>query len=354
MITSFKGKKISGIIGILPENEYDYDIETKAFQDTHTKRLKRIMGYGKRRAAKSTTTTSDLCVFGMNYLLKQEWIKKEDIGAIIVVTISPDHYVPHVSNIIHGEFDLPHDIVCIDLPQACAGYVLGLMQAFMLLEHMTDKKVLLFTGDVLCRKDPETPLAYPVFGGDGASVSIIENDKTASDIYMNVYNDGANRNMLIIPAGGFRLPRSPETGVLVDTGDGTMRTKNCMWMDGSSVFNFVQREVPPLIEELVKYSGKQMEQIDWFFFHQPNKFMLQKLADKMKVPYEKMPMNVVGDFGNSNSNTVPFAMVSNLADELKKYNYSCCMSGFGAGLTWASAIIEAGNMQFCEMLISDL
>ncbi len=354
MITSFKGKRISGIIGILPENEYDYDVETKPFQTMHTKRLKRIMGYGKRRAAKSTTTTSDLCVFGMNYLLEQEWIKKEDIGAIIVVTISPDHYVPHISNIIHGEFDLPHDIVCIDLPQACAGYVLGLMQAFMLLEHLPNKKVLLFTGDVLCRKDPETPLAYPVFGGDGASVSIIENDKTAPDIYMNVYNDGFHRNMLIIPAGGFRLPRSPETGVLVDTGDGTMRTKNCMWMDGSSVFNFVQREVPPLIQELVEYSGKQMEQIDWFLFHQPNKFMLQKLADKMKVPYEKMPMNVVGDFGNSNSNTVPFAMVSNLADNLKDQTYLCCLSGFGAGLTWASAIVELGNMQFCEMIISDL
>lgn len=354
MITTFRGKRITGVLGVLPENEYDYDIETKPFQTTHTKRLKRIMGYGKRRAAKSTTTTSDLCVFGMDYILKQKWINKDEIGAIIAVTISPDHYVPHVSNIIHGKFDLPHDIVCLDLPQACAGYVLGLMQAFMLLEHMPDKKVLLFTGDVLCRKEPETPLAYPVFGGDGASVSIIENDEASPDIYMNVYNDGAHRDMLIIPAGGFRLPRSPETGVLVDIGDGTMRTKNCMWMDGSSVFNFVQREVPPLINELVEYSGKAMDEIDWFLFHQPNKFMLQKLADKLKVPYEKMPMNVVGDFGNSNSNTVPFAMASNLADKLKDQTFSCCMSGFGAGLTWAAAILTLGNMNFCELIISDL
>lgn len=354
MITTFRGKKITGVVGVLPENEYDYDIETESFQTTHTKRLKRIMGYGKRRAAKSTTTTSDLCVFGMDYILKQKWVEKEEIGAIIAVTISPDHYVPHVSNIIHGEFGFSSDVVCLDLPQACAGYVLGLMQAFMLLEHMPDKKVALFTGDVLCRKEPETPLTYPVFGGDGASVSIIENDESASDIYMNVYNDGVHRNMLIIPAGGFRLPRSPETEIPVDTGYGTMRAKNCMWMDGSSVFNFVQREVPPLIEELLEYSGRKMEQIEWFLFHQPNKFMLQKLADKMKVPYEKMPMNVVGDFGNSNSNTVPFAMASNLADELKKQTYSCCLSGFGAGLTWAAAIMTLGKMDFCEMIISDL
>ena len=126
MITTFHQKRIRGV---LPENEYDYDEETKPFQDIHTKRLKRIMGYGKRRAAKSKTTTSDLCVYGFDYVLKHNWIKKEEIGAVVVVTISPDHYVPHVSNIIHGEFDLPHDVVCVDIPQACAGYIMGLMEA---------------------------------------------------------------------------------------------------------------------------------------------------------------------------------------------------------------------------------
>lgn len=114
MITTFHQKRIRGVLGVLPENEYDYDEETKPFQDIHTKRLKRIMGYGKRRAAKSKTTTSDLCVYGFDYVLKHNWIKKEEIGAVVVVTISPDHYVPHVSNIIHGEFDLPHDVVCVD------------------------------------------------------------------------------------------------------------------------------------------------------------------------------------------------------------------------------------------------
>lgn len=354
MITSFLGKRISGVLGVLPENEYDYDEETKPFQDTHTKRLKRIMGYGKRRAAKSNTTTSDLCIYGFDYILKNNWIRKDEIGAVIVVTVCPDHYVPHVSNIVHGEFELPADVVCMDIPQACAGYVLGLMEACMLLEHMPDKKVVLFTGDVLCRKERETPLAYPVFGGDGASVSVIENDPAASDIFLSMYNDGSKRNALIIPAGGFRLPRSPETGVMVDIGDGTMRTKNCMWMDGSGVFNFVQREVPPMIDELIAYGGKTYEDVDWFLFHQPNKFMLQKLADKMKVPYKKMPMNVVGDFGNSNSNTVPFALVSNLSEEMKKSTYRCCLAGFGAGLTWGAALLDIGKLDFCEMIISNL
>ena len=109
-----------------------------------------------------------------------------------------------------------------------------------------------------------------------------------------------------------------------------------------------------MIEELLSYGNLSREDVDWFLFHQPNKFMLQKLADKMKVPYEKMPMNVVGDFGNSNSNTVPFALVSNLSEEMKKESYRCCLAGFGAGLTWASALMNIGNLDFCEMLISTL
>ena len=76
MITTFHQKRIRGVLGVLPENEYDYDEETKPFQDIHTKRLKRIMGYGKRRAAKSKTTTSDLCVYGFDYVLKHNWIKE--------------------------------------------------------------------------------------------------------------------------------------------------------------------------------------------------------------------------------------------------------------------------------------
>jgi len=64
-------------------------------------------------------------------------------------------------------------------------------------------------------------------------------------------------------------------------------------MDGTAVFNFVQVEVPPMIDDLLAFAGLPIDQVDWFLFHQPNKFMLQKLADKMKVPYARMPSNVV-------------------------------------------------------------
>ena len=114
----------------------------------------------------------------------------------------------------------------------------------------------------------------------------------------------------MIPAGGMRLPSSLETAVLEDDGDNNFRAKDHLRMDGSAVFNFVQVEVPPMIEGLLRKAGGPSEEVDCFLFHQPNRFMLQKLADKMKVPYDKMPNNIVEHYGNAAASRYrwPFAI----------------------------------------------
>ena len=353
MITTFKGKKITGMLTVMPENEYDYDEETKVIATLQTRRLKKIMGFGKRRAAKKTSTSSDFCIYGLNYMFEHDLIKREEIGAIVVTGLTPDYFIPHISNIIHGECNLPSDVICMDIPQGCVGFMIGALQAFMLLDVVGDKKVVVFNTDVLCRKDREEPLSAPSFGGDATAITVFEKDEKAPDIYMNLYNDGSEREALIMHAGGFKMPRSKETAKLVDIGDGTMKSYDDLWMDGSKVFNFVQKEVPPLIEELLSYAGKTKEEIDWYLFHQPNKFMLQKLADKLQIPWEKVPMNVVENFGNSSGSTIPVNITFNMKDELIDHAYTCCLSGFGAGLSWGAMVTELGNLDFCDMIISE-
>lgn len=356
MITTYKGKKITGILGILPETEYDFDEETKAFADSKTRRLKNIMGFGKRRAAKGSTTSGDFCLYGMQYLLDKNYIKKEDVGAIVVAGVTPDYFLPHISNIIHGEFEFSKDVVCLDIAQGCAAHLVGLNQACMLLNVLGNKKVVLFTCDVLCRKDPKSTLFAPSFGGDGASITIIENvsEDEKNNIYYSIYTDGSSREALIIKAGGYRMPRTEKAGEIIEYDDGTKGTLDSIHMNGSMVFNFVQKEVPGMIDEILEYSGYSKENIDWYMFHQPNKFMLQKLADRMKVPHEKMPMNIVENFGNSSGSCIPINIAFNLGDKLLNNEYLCCLSGFGSGLTWGAAIMNLGNLDFCELLISDL
>jgi 3-oxoacyl-[acyl-carrier-protein] synthase-3 len=121
-------------------------------------------------------------------------------------------------------------------------------------------------------------------------------------------------------------------------------------MEGDKVFNFVMTEVPPMIASLVHFAGARMDEIDHFLFHQPNRFMLQKLADKMKVPHAKMPSNVVENFGNSSGATIPAAIALNLADSICSSEYCVCMAGFGVGLTWSSMLLKLGNLRFCKTI----
>ena len=93
-----------------------------------------------------------------------------------------------------------------------------------------------------------------------------------------------------------------------------------------------------------------MNDVDYFLCHQPNRFMLQKLADKMKVPHSKMPNNVVERFGNSSGSTIPMAIMLNVAEKVTKGEILACLAGFGGGLTWTAMLMRLGGWQFCETI----
>jgi hypothetical protein len=105
-----------------------------------------------------------------------------------------------------------------------------------------------------------------------------------------------------------------------------------------------------LIEGLLARAGVTMEAVDYFLCHQPNRFMLQKLAEKMKIPYAKMPNNVVEHFGNSSGATIPVAIALNLAKEVTTGSKQVCLAGFGGGLTWSAMLMRLGGLSFCEMI----
>jgi 3-oxoacyl-[acyl-carrier-protein] synthase-3 len=225
----------------------------------------------------------------------------------------------------------------------------GLIQAFSLLEQASIDRVVIANVDVMSRKvNPRDRNSYPLIG-DAASISIVE--KSGSEkIWANIKTDGSRRDALIIPAGGMRLPASAETARIEDAGDNNYRSKDNLKMDGAAVFNFVQTEVPPLIVDLMEFSHKVDDDIHAYAFHQPNKFMLEKLADKLKISYEKLPMDVVERFGNNSGVTIPTVLATNLKASLLQSENLYCLAGFGVGLTWASMLMTIGPLRFCETI----
>lgn len=356
MKTIFKNKQISGVLGVLPNTEiaFEDEVNNYNFPPKQTLRLKKIMGYKTHRVVKETTSTADLCIAGISHILENGWLSKEDIGAIVVATTSPDHFIPPVSNIIQGHFGLGKDVVCLDISQGCVALVMGMVEGLMLLEHIDNKKVIVCAADVLSKKvSKKDRNSYPLIG-DGASIVVLENCDKNTFVHTIVYNDGSKGDVLMIPAGGSRMPSTDETRELRDfENDGNLRSLDNLTMKGADVFNFVQVEVPPLIEEILEYSGNSKESIDAYIFHQPNKFMLQKLAQHLDLPFEKVPMNLVENFGNSSGACIGINMAFNYRNELMQKQLKCCLSAFGSGLTWAAMILDIGKLDFCELFVAD-
>ncbi len=356
METKFRGKKITSMLGILPETigYFDDEVDNYSFPAKQTMRLKKVMGYKQHRLAKDTSTVSDFAVYGLKYMLENGWIEKDEIGAIVTVTLCPDYFVPHISNIVQAECGLGTDIICMDIAQGCCGFILGLMQSFMLLEYLGDKKVVLINGDVLSHKISKRDRNdFPLIG-DATTITVVENDQNAGSVYYEMHNDGGRGDALKIPAGAFRMPSTSKTAEMVDQGDGNYRALDHMHMDGSGVFNFVQTEVPPMLEHAFNNAGESMDNIDWFLFHQPNKFMLQKLAEKAGIPEEKLPMNLVENFGNPSGASIPLTAIYNIKDEMVGKKSHCCLSAFGSGLAWGVMIMDIGTLEHCELIESEL
>jgi len=349
---TYHNKRISGILTVLPQKEITFEEEMNNYNFPPAKslKLKLAMGYNKHRVVEEGTNVSDLCLHGINYLLENDLLKKEDISALILVTQSPEHFLPPTSNIIQGKLGLGSDVLCLDINQGCAGYVIGLLQSYMLLDQPSINKVVLLNADVLSRKTSKSDRnSYPLIG-DAATVTIVERSSEPAVIQAVLSMEGKGAYILQIPAGGFKLPSTPETAEMREDENGNFRSLEHLVMKGDEVFNFVQKEVPPMIEELLAISGKKPEDIDYYFFHQPNKFMLNKLADRIGVPREKIPANVVENFGNSSGTTIPVAVSLNLGAEATRNTYEVCFAGFGVGLTWNAIIQSLGKLLFNQII----
>jgi len=348
----FSNCRISGILTVLPSNELRFDDEMLNYNFSQAKslKLKLTMGYDTHRIVDEGTCVSDLCLFGLNFLFANQYLKKEEIDALVLVTQSPDYFMPPTSNVIQGRLGLRSDIFCVDINQGCAGYVVGLFESFMLLKNDEIRKVILLNADVLSRKvSKKDRNSHPLIG-DAASITIIEKTSEASDIFGNIKMDGSGYEVLMIPAGGFKIPSSPKTSEMHEDQAGNFRSLDNLVMKGDEVFNFIQREVPPMIENLLAYSDINRDNVDYFFMHQPNKFILNKLADKLLIPRERMPSNVVEKFGNASGVTIPTAISYNLGDSLKQNSYLTCLAGFGVGLTWGSLLIRLERLDFNNII----
>lgn len=352
MTYTFCNKRISSILSILPNNivRYEDELGDYNFPIAQSKRLGMMMDYNTRREIYADETLVDYVVYGLKHLFEKNVVNKEDIDALVVVSSSQDYIMPSASYVIQGQLGLRNNIYCCDIAQVCGGYIYGLMQAFMLIDSLKLKKVVLVTGDTLtkkiCKRDRNS---RPIIG-DCVNVSIIEPCESSWKIFCNFLNYGELCEYIKIPAGGFKYPSNENTSVETIDEQGNYRAMDHFYMDGENVFNFVMTYVPPVINEILAVSNNTIESIDYFMFHQPNKYMVDRLAQELDIPNDKCPDNIVGIYGNSSTGTIPLNICHNISAVVQEKTVRICLSGFGAGLTCNAMIINNPPMSFCGMI----
>ncbi|MDE6886352.1 MAG: hypothetical protein K2P17_04895 [Helicobacteraceae bacterium] len=348
----FKNKKIESILTILPKNKKYFTDEVKNYNFPLKKSLalKELMGYDAHNIALENQLASDFIIEGFKILFENNIVDKDDIDVLIYITQSPDYFVPQTSTIIQDKAGLKNDILCFDLNQGCAGFVQGLFQSFFMLENSNINKIAIANSDILSKKvNKKDRNSYPLVG-DGGSITIVSKSNVENNIYCYNKTFGKDALAINIPAGGFKLPSSEDTRKEVESQDGNIRSLDNLVMQGASVFSFVQEYVPSMIDSLLKISNNNKEDIDYYIFHQPNKFMLQKLADKLQIPYSKMPNNIVENFGNGSGITIPLNLCFNLQNILKHKSQKICFGGFGVGLTLSGIIMNVESIDYMNII----
>ena len=153
---------------------------------------------------------------------------------------------------------------------------------------------------------------------------------------------------MMIPVGGFRHPATPDDFEMVDDGKGNRRNGYQFRMDGMDVFNFGMREEPKDIKRLLAATGLSMDDIDLLIYHQANKFMTDFFTKRLKFTTGKTPYSL-DRFGNTSSASIPLTIVSELKERYPARE-RVILSGFGAGLSWGSVLLDLSHCSISELV----
>src|ERR1019366_833806 len=152
---TFKDKQITGILTVVPKHlaYFKDEIPNYDFPERSSLKLQKLLGLESHRyLTDDSVTGSDMALHGIRHLMETGLLRPEEIDALLYVTQTPDHFIPPTSNIMQGSLGLNHDTICMDINQGCAGFVFGLMQAFLLLDLEGVNKVVLVNADTASKQ----------------------------------------------------------------------------------------------------------------------------------------------------------------------------------------------------------
>lgn len=337
------GAKVVGVVSCVPANNVNNDSFQARFNESDIDGVIKMIGVTQRRWVDAQGTTRDLCkASGIRLLESLAW-DTGSVDAIIFVSQTPDFRLPATACLLQVDLGLPTGCIAYDVNLGCSGYPYALWLGSMMIQTGAASRVLLAVGDTVSKiVDPDDRSTALLFG-DAGTMTALEATADPQHTHYVLGTDGRGASNLIVPQGGFRH--------WDDTDDPRLEGKNhdSLFMDGGEIFNFTLRAVPALLNRTVEAAQKSIDEYDAVLFHQANHFMIKHLAKKLKLPADKVPVNI-DEFGNTSSASIPLLMTSRLSKPLTERSMQLAMLGFGVGYSWAAASVRLGPLKIAETI----
>lgn len=320
--------KVSGVGSCVPDKVLsNQDLEKMV--DTSDEWITTRTGIKERRIASPQETTSALALEAARRALQMAQVDPRELDLIVVATVTPDMFFPATACLLQRELGAPQ-AACFDLEAGCTGFVYALVVAEKYLIGGGGEKALVVGAETLSKIVDWEDRATCVLFGDGAGACVLEKTDRPGLIASYLGSDGEGAHLLELPAGGSRIPASRES---------VEKRLHYIKMNGNEVFKFAVRIMEEASREVTKRAGVGLEEVALFVPHQANIRIIDSAARRLKIPQEKIFVNV-HKYGNTSSASIPIALDEAYREGKIKEGDLVLLVGFGAGLTWGSALIR--------------
>ncbi|MDL2224152.1 ketoacyl-ACP synthase III [Bacteroidales bacterium OttesenSCG-928-M06] len=345
---SIRNVDIKGFSCCVPNNQ-KFNNDLNVLSQEEKDKLIATTGINARYVSSASTCTSDLCITAADKLIEDLKWDKEDIDILIFVTQTPDYILPATSCIIQERLGLKKSCYALDVSLGCSGWVYGLSVLSSLMSCGQIKKGLLLAGDTISKLcSPLDKSTYPLFG-DAGTCTAVEFSEGKEGLKFHTETDGSGANAIIIPQGGYRNPFDQNSLNNEVISEGIIRNPLNLVLEGMDVFTFGITRAPESVNKLIEQFGINRDDIDFYVFHQANKFMNEKIRKKLKISEEKVPYSL-RDFGNTSCASIPLTIVTELKDLLKESSKEIIACGFGVGLSWGSVHFTVDNVTCSDLI----
>lgn len=326
---------IKAIDYYLPEKQFTNEELVNLFPEWTVDKIANKVGVNTRHIAADDETATDMAVKAAEKLFNNSSVSKEDIDFVILCTQSPDYLLPTSACIVQTRLGLRTNIGAFDFNLGCSGYIYGLAIAKGLISANVAKNVLLLTAETYTKHLHPKDKGNRTIFGDAATATVISDTGFAEIGDFSLGTDGRGAENLIIRTGGMR--NFEKKYDLKFDENGNPISSDYLYMNGSEIFMFTQKNVPIVFNDTLKRNNLTKEDLSLVIFHQANSYMLNFLRKKIKIGEDQFFVNME-NIGNTVSNSLPIALCD--AKKQNRLQGEILLCGFGVGYSWGGVTIS--------------